>query len=72
MSMELEGAHPPKEAEGFTAALDSELAKRIQSLGERPHLDSECFAPTRACFVEATGWGLLGVAVWIATLFYFG
>jgi hypothetical protein len=71
MSIELERAHAP-EARGFEVALDAELAKRIQSLQEPPHIDSECYAPTRACFVEATSWGLLGVAIWIATLFYFG
>uniref|UniRef100_UPI002FE3EC3E hypothetical protein n=1 Tax=Sinorhizobium chiapasense TaxID=501572 RepID=UPI002FE3EC3E len=72
MSIELERAHPPETREGFAAALDSELAKRVQSLGERPHIESECYAPTRACFIEATTWGLLGVAIWIATLYYFG
>ena len=72
MSIELERAYPPEARERFEAALDAELAKRIQSLGEPPHTDSECYAPTRACFVEATSWGLLGVAIWIATLFYFG
>ncbi|MFB2601180.1 hypothetical protein ACE04B_03820 [Rhizobium phaseoli] len=71
MSIEFERAHAP-EARGFEVALDAELAKRIQSLQEPPHIDSECYAPTRACFVEATSWGLLGVAIWIATRFYFG
>ncbi|EJZ22727.1 hypothetical protein NE852_31075 (plasmid) [Rhizobium sp. Pop5] len=71
MSIELERAHLP-EARGFEVALDAELARRIQSLEEAPHIDSECYAPTRACFVEATSWAILGVAIWIATLFYFG
>ncbi|WP_026622228.1 erythromycin esterase-like protein (plasmid) [Ensifer sp. WSM1721] len=72
MSVELERVYPPDTRERFEAALDAELSRRIQSLGESPHTASECCAPTRACFVEAASWGVLGVVIWVATLMYLG
>lgn len=72
MSIEIEQTYPSHAPDGFAIALDSELAKRIRSLGEHPHTSSECFSSTRPCFVEAAFFAALGVAVWIATLMYFG
>lgn len=70
MSANIEQAFERQSPGGFAAALDAELASRIHSLGEQPHADSECFASSRPCFVEAGVWGALGVAIWIATLAY--
>ena len=71
MSVQMEHAYPPGSREGFAAALDTELALRVNSLGEEQHLASDCCAPTRASVVEAGLWAALGAVIWVATLAWF-
>lgn len=71
MSLQMEHTYPAGSREGFAAALDTELALRVNSLGEEQHLASECFAPTRPSIAEACLWAAVGGVIWVFTLAWF-
>jgi hypothetical protein len=50
--------------------LNAELARRIDALRSPPHSDSESFATTRPLLLEALGWVLGAILLWIAVVFY--